>query len=83
MYMLLAAPLGTYQCHVTLFNVMGRIVATLAEGEHGIGKYQVVWHARDEAGRSLPSGHYYYRFIAVPENGKQMYRESGKLLLTK
>jgi hypothetical protein len=49
------------QCDVTLkvYDIMGRQVAELVNGNHNAGAYQIVWNARGFA-----SGIYYFRIIA-------------------
>lgn len=39
----------------------GRLVARLADGARPAGSHRIVWHGRDDAGRSVPSGTYLYR----------------------
>ena len=43
---------------VRVFDLSGRLVRTLADGEMGAGEHTLVWDARDAAGRILPSGVY-------------------------
>jgi hypothetical protein len=45
-----------------VFTAEGRRVATLVEGFVPAGSHEVVWQGRDEAGRMVPSGVYFYRF---------------------
>ena len=48
-----------------VFDVLGRKVATLAEGEeHAPGSYELRWDGRGQSGRSLASGTYIYRIEA-------------------
>jgi hypothetical protein len=41
-----------------VFDVSGRLVATLAKGRHTAGAHAVDWEARDDAGRAVASGAY-------------------------
>ena len=43
---------------VRVFDLSGRLVRTLADGEMGAGEHTLVWDARDAAGRTLPPGVY-------------------------
>ncbi|MBD3349502.1 MAG: T9SS type A sorting domain-containing protein [Candidatus Eisenbacteria bacterium] len=44
-----------------VYDVRGRAVATLAEGELPPGRHDVRWDGRDSAGREMPSGIYFVR----------------------
>jgi len=44
-----------------VYNVAGRLVATLADGYHQADEYQVAWEGKDGSGNSLASGVYFYR----------------------
>ncbi len=46
---------------LTLFNVQGRRVRTLVDGEREAGAYRVAWDGTDESGRPVASGVYFYR----------------------
>ncbi len=60
-----------------LYNLNGQKVATLADGAFAAGVHQVVWDGRDEQGRQVTSGIYYY-VLQTAES-----RIMKKLLLTK
>ncbi len=47
-----------------VFDVNGRLVATLAEGEFGAGVHSFDWAGRDASGAAVKSGMYFYRLIA-------------------
>ncbi|MCK4352226.1 T9SS type A sorting domain-containing protein [candidate division WOR-3 bacterium] len=44
-----------------VYNITGRLVKTLFDGENGPGSYTVTWNGKDESGRKLSSGTYFYR----------------------
>lgn len=46
---------------LTVYDLRGRKVRTLVDGEKSGGEYLAVWHGRDDAGRGLGSGVYFYR----------------------
>ena len=46
---------------LTVFDVTGRTVRTLASGRQKAGFYSVSWDARDSHGRQVPYGVYFYR----------------------
>lgn len=51
--------------HVKLeiYNLLGQRVTTLVDKTLPTGMYEATWHARDEAGRNVASGVYFYRLI--------------------
>ena len=55
-----------------IYAVDGRLVRTLVDGERSAGTNRVVWDGRDDAGRSVPSGTYFYRFAA---DGRSIVRK--------
>jgi len=62
---------------LTVHNILGQRVATLAEGSQGVGTHRVQWDGTDSQGNPQPSGVYLYLLRA---NGHQ---ESRKMLLLK
>jgi hypothetical protein len=50
--------------HLSLFNLAGQQVATLVEGRRGAGHYTLHWDGRDDGGRVLASGAYFYHLRA-------------------
>jgi hypothetical protein len=46
---------------LTVLDVTGRIVRTLASGHQKAGSYSVTWDSRDNRGRQVPRGVYFYR----------------------
>jgi len=56
-----------------IFNATGHLVRTLIHGNAAPGSYRVEWDGRDDAGRVLPSGAYYYQLKAgATEESKPM-----------
>jgi hypothetical protein len=57
---------GTARCPIrlTIFDVRGRKVRILLEGELPAGRHRVVWNGRDSAGGRVASGVYLYRLDA-------------------
>ncbi len=48
---------------VKVYDVQGRLVRTLVEGELNAGRHDLRWTGVDNAGRSVPSGVYFVRAI--------------------
>jgi hypothetical protein len=45
-----------------IYNTLGVKVKTYFEENLQVGEHKIVWDGKDDKGRSLPSGVYYYRF---------------------
>jgi len=52
------------QVELTIFNVLGQEVTTLADDVRAAGVYHVVWDGTDERGSPVASGVYFYRLKA-------------------
>ena len=59
-----------------VFDVAGREIARLVDGERAAGHHRVVWDGRDRAGRSVGTGIY---FVSLEALGKQVSRRMVKL----
>jgi hypothetical protein len=68
---------NTGNARLDVFDVEGRRVRVLADGNHEAGEHELTWDGRDDAGRSLSSGVYFYRLQAEELN------ETRKMLLLK
>jgi hypothetical protein len=60
-----------------IYNLQGNLVKTLVNEEKDAGYYNVVWHGRDDRGKSVASGLYIYRITA----GK--YTTTKRMILLK
>ncbi len=49
---------------LSIYDLRGRLVRTLVNEEQAAGDYTVVWQGRDDEGRQLGSGVYFYRIDA-------------------
>lgn len=63
--------------NLTIYNLKGNTIRQLASGYREPGNYNVTWNGRDEKGRSVNSGVYFYKLQA----GK--FTASKKLILIK
>ncbi|MCK4417019.1 MAG: T9SS type A sorting domain-containing protein, partial [Candidatus Latescibacteria bacterium] len=50
--------------NLTVYNTLGQVVRTLVDGHQTANIYQVVWDARNDSGREVASGVYFYRLVA-------------------
>lgn len=62
---------------LSVYDVLGKRVATVADAEYEAGHYQVTWEAKTDAGSSLASGMYLIRLDAGE------FTSSSKMLLLK
>jgi flagellar hook assembly protein FlgD len=49
------------QARLAVYNVAGQLVRTLTDGVLPAGSQSVSWDGRNQAGRSVPGGVYFYR----------------------
>ncbi|MGE5681481.1 MAG: ammonia-forming cytochrome c nitrite reductase subunit c552 [Bacillota bacterium] len=54
---------------LNVYNAVGQLVATLAEGDYNTGNYKVNWNGRDMNGSVVASGVYLYRLEVAGHNG--------------
>lgn len=62
---------------LTVFNVLGQRVATLANGEFPAGTHTVTWDGRDSDGQTVSSGVYFYRIST------DTFTDAKKMMLLK
>jgi hypothetical protein len=60
-----------------VYALDGKKVATLVDGRVGAGRHEEVWYGRDDEGRQVPSGVYFYRFATGDFN------ESKRMVMLK
>ncbi len=65
------------EVRLEIFNLLGRKVATLTEGELPAGHHSVVWEGRNSSGSTVATGVYFYRLDAGS------FSETKKMLLLK
>ncbi len=70
-------PGGSERATLQVYDVRGRLVATLFDGPVGSDRRLVTWSGRDDAGTGLASGIYFARLAA---NGEESFR---KMMLLK
>ncbi len=49
---------------LAIYNLQGRLVRTLVNGEYESGKYEVIWDGKNDVGASVATGLYVYVFRA-------------------
>lgn len=68
---------GQSLVEIDIYNSLGQKIRTLISRSQSAGKYEVHWNSRDESGREVPSGIYFYRLQASD------FSEMKKMLLIK
>jgi len=58
---------------LAILDLEGRVLRHLVRGDARTGRHRIVWDGRDEAGRAVPSGLYFYR-LTSPESGFEEVR---------
>ncbi|MCE2448955.1 MAG: biopolymer transporter ExbD [Candidatus Latescibacteria bacterium] len=67
---------------LVVYSSIGEPVRTFVLGPQNPGKYHIVWDGRDDAGRELGSGVYFYRLKTNPEEASD-WRIAGKTMLVR
>ena len=65
------------QVDLRIFDIRGRVVRTLVTERQAPGRYSVVWNGRDDQGRSVSTGVYFYRLHT------EEFTQSHKMMLVK
>ena len=65
---------GAGRAELKIFDVSGRLIRTLVDEKRRAGPHSVRWDGRDETGRAVPSGVYFYSLTApgVEENRRMI-----------
>ena len=75
------------QIHVTVYDVLGRELRTLANGTYFPGLFTVEWDGTNVQGSGVPSGVYYIRMTATTlsgdEESSKRYSVTRKMLMMK
>ena len=67
---------------LAVYSPMGELVRTFVLDHQNPGKYHIVWDGRDDAGRELGSGVYFYRLKTNPEEASD-WRIAGRTILVR
>jgi len=67
------------QATLKIYNLLGQEVLTLIDKEQEPGYYTIHWDGRDEHGREVASGIYFYRLSI----GKSPWQECRRMVLLK
>jgi hypothetical protein len=67
---------------LTVYDLLGREVALLVDGELSSGTHHAVWTGRNSRNELAATGTYIYRLVARTSSG-QLYHESRKMLIAR
>jgi cytoskeletal protein CcmA (bactofilin family) len=65
-----------------IYDLLGNLVTTLANGKYASGKYEMIWNGRNRAGELVAAGIYLYR-LTVERNGEAPVVMTRKLTVLK
>ena len=65
------------RARVAIYTVNGQLVRTLLDEDLAAGEHTVTWHGRDDAGRRVATGTYFYQLRAGD------FRQVRKMTLVK
>lgn len=72
---------NTADIKLEIFNTIGQRIARIAQGQMLTGHYSFTWDGRDNQGRLVNSGVYFYRLTT--ESAQGSHSESKKMILMK
>ncbi len=67
----------TRNVNLSIYDINGRLIKTIADGVYGPGESSVVWNGQSESGEAAPSGVYFYRLMAGE------WSKTGRLVMVK
>ena len=68
--------------NLSVFNVLGKKIAIIANGEFSAGNHKVRWAGKNSEGNSVGSGIYFYRISVSSKSGKH-FSQIRKMMLMK
>ncbi|HVP35373.1 MAG TPA: FlgD immunoglobulin-like domain containing protein, partial [Terriglobales bacterium] len=52
---------GPSRTTLKIYNILGQLVRTLVDEEKAPGNYRVIWEGKDNSGKQVGSGIYFYQ----------------------
>ncbi len=68
---------------IRIYDVLARQLRTLVDGVFNGGEYKIQWDARDDYGRSVSSGMYFYELEVRGQNNIPLFRQMRKMVLSR
>ncbi|MBD3290601.1 T9SS type A sorting domain-containing protein [candidate division KSB1 bacterium] len=69
-------PAGSHHVRLVIYDMLGKQVRTLVDGNQSGGSHSILWNGRDDNGQQVASGIYVYKLSA----GKQSYTKQMTLV---
>jgi hypothetical protein len=66
---------------INIYNIKGAVVRTLVDGEMNKAYHEIIWDSKDNAGKQVGSGLYFYKMISEGNSGE--YTSTKKMILLK
>jgi hypothetical protein len=71
------------QVMVSIYNETGQLVRTLVDNEMTTGQHSVRWNGRNESGRVVAAGMYFYKIVARNANGDVVFTATKRMTILK
>jgi uncharacterized delta-60 repeat protein len=68
---------------LNIYSLTGQLVRALVEGTVAAGRHEISWNGRDQSGRVVANGLYWYQLVVAGESGKIVFRETKKMVVLK
>jgi len=68
---------------VSIYNETGQLVRALVDNEMTAGQHSVRWNGRNESGRAVAAGMYFYKMVAQNANGEAVFTATKRMTLVK
>jgi hypothetical protein len=69
------------QVEISVYDLLGRRIATLIDAQKPAGLHTVTWNGKDETGQSVAAGIYFYRLKAVSAAARQVFQAARKMMV--
>jgi len=66
-----------------IFTETGQLVRTIVDREMAAGRHLMRWNGRNESGRSVAAGAYFYKLVLQRQNGETTFSETRRMTLLK
>lgn len=71
------------QVTINIYNESGQLIRTLADTEMLAGRHTVRWNGRNQSGKIVAAGVYFYRIVVKDRNGKSVFTETKRMIFLK
>lgn len=73
----------TSEVKIHIFNILGQKVRNLVDERQDPGYKMIRWNGKDDSGKEVGSGIYFYRIVAQANNGGEDFVKCKKMILLK